>query len=56
MEIYCENFDGESKKLIEELAKDSEKFNILIKKLQTARNTINKKSELIESLTEEIKK
>jgi len=56
MKVYCDNFDDESRKLIEELAKEGEKFNNLINKLQTASKTVDKKGELIEALTEEVKK
>lgn len=56
MESIYNDFDKESKKVIKELAKEGEKFNSLINKLQIARDTINNKTELKGALTEEIKK
>lgn len=52
MELYYDKFDNESKKLIKELVKESEKFNNLIDKLKAARKTINKNNKIIELTTE----
>lgn len=52
--IYV-NFDGESKKLIKKLAKNGEKFNNLIIKLEMAKKNMGIDS-LMEVFSEEIKK
>lgn len=49
------NFDLESKKVIQELVNDDKKFNQLIKKLQTAKNTVEYDNKL-STLTYKIKK
>lgn len=56
MESTYNDFDEESKKVIKELAKEGEKFNNLINKLQIARESIDKRVKFDKVLTEEIKK
>ncbi len=54
MDNILVNFDLESKKVIQKLAKEDRKFNQLIKKLQTAKNSVKCDDKLI--LTHKIKK
>lgn len=56
MELNYNNFDGDSKKIIKELTKESSKFENLIYKLQTARSSIDSKLKIKTSLKEDVKK
>jgi len=55
MESPYKNFDKESSKVIKELAEEGEKFNNLVAKLNSAKENLHKRPELISAL-EKIKK
>jgi len=55
MKNIWENFDGESKELVKELTRDDKKFNKLVSKLQTAKDTMNDKVEVVKPTTEKVK-
>jgi len=49
-------FEGDSKEVIKELSKGSDKFEKLINKLQTARSSMNSILEIESTIKEEVKK
>jgi len=56
MELDYSNFEENSKEVIKELSKGSDKFEKLINKLQTVRSSMNSTLEIESTIKEEVKK